>query len=209
MRVLIVGAERLGRVLARDLLGAGHVVRVLDPDRSRLDRLPAGADTVQGAALDRDVLQPAAKGCDAVAAVTAEDAVNAVVAVAARREFHIPLAVAAVGDPDRASALHGLGVHVLCPTVQAARGLHLTLVRSDVEQELELGADASVFRAELPARFEGRRLGELERPGRLVPVAIERHGHVILADSGLELHAGDVLHAAATRRDTITDLARP
>ena len=211
MRALLVGAERLARALAQELLEAGHDVRVLDPSQERLARLPVTLEgrTLHGSPLERDTLAGALAGCDALAAVSDDDAVNIVVALAARRELGVPVAAAVVGNPARADALIGLGVHVLCPTARTARELHLTLARSGIESELGLGADTAVFRAELPARLAGRTLSELARPGELVPIALERDGRVLLAGPDLRVEPGDVLHAAAASRDLLSDLARP
>lgn len=211
MRVLIVGAQRLGRVFAGDLLHAGHDLRILDPSVERLAVLPEALQgrTLHGSPLDRDTLAGALAGCDAVATVTDDDALNVVVALAARRELRVPLAIAVVANPARAEALVGLGAHVICPTARTARELHLTLARSGLEDELALGRDAAVYRAEVPARLAGRTVAELERPGDLVPIAVERNGRVMLAAGDLALAGGDVLHVAATHRDDLADLMRP
>jgi trk system potassium uptake protein TrkA len=211
MRALIVGAERLGRTLAHDLLAAGHDVRVLDASAERLRRLPATLDgrTLHGSPLQRETLAGALAGCDALAATSNDDALNLIVALAARRELGVPTALAVIGNPARASALAGLGVHVLCPTSRTARELHNTLVRSGVESELDLGGDVGVYRAELPGRLAGRTLAELHAPGELIPLAIEREGRTLLADPELVVQEGDVVHAAAAHRDLVTDLNRP
>jgi trk system potassium uptake protein TrkA len=211
MRTLIVGANRLGRALAHELLADGHDVRVLDADDQVLARLPAAlaSRSLHGPALDRDTLAGALAGCDGLAAVTDDDALNAVVALAARRELAVPTAVAVIGNPARADALAGLGVHVRCPTSRTARDVHACLARSAAEEELVLGRNAGVYRVELPARLRGRPLADLGRPGELVPLAVERGGGVQLATPDLVVEEGDVLHAAATRRNLITDLLEP
>ena len=211
MRTLIVGAGRLGRSLAQDLVRAGHEVRLLDSSQMRLARLPATfqAPTIEGSPLDRDVLAAAIAGCDAFAAVTEDDALNAVVALAARREFRVPTAVAVIGNRGRAEALAGAGIRIVCPTARTAHELQLTLMRTGVESELELAGETAVYRVDLPARLSGRRLEELERRGELLPVAVERHGRVLLATPDLELGDGDVLHVAAAHHDLVTDLTHP
>ena len=195
MRILIVGAERLGQLLATNLLDAGHDVQVLDPVR---------ADP-----LDRDTLIRAAEGCDALACVSDDDNLNAVVALAARRDLRLPLAVAAVANPRRADALTGLGAHIFCPTTQNAHALHLALIRSGVENELTLGSGVGVYRVELPPRLAGRSLSELERRGEVVAVAVERRSEVILAAPDLVLEQGDAVHLAASHRDLVSELTRP
>lgn len=211
MRALIIGAERLGQTLAHDLLAAGHDVRVLDASAERLRRLPEALDgrTLHGSPMQRETLAGALAGCDAVAATSSDDALNLVVALAARRELRVPTALAVIGNPARAHAFSGLGVHVVCPTSRTARELQHTLVRSGVESELDLGGDAGVYRAELPGRLAGRTLAELQRPSELVPLAIERGGRTLLADPELAVQEGDVMHVAAAHRDLVTDLNRP
>jgi trk system potassium uptake protein TrkA len=211
MRTLIVGANRLGRALAHELLADGHDVRVLDADEHVLARLPTALErrSLHGPPLDRDTLAGAMAGCDGLAAVTDDDAVNAVVALAARRELAAPIAVAVIGNPARAEALGGLGVHIRCPTMRTARDVHACLARSAAEEELVLGRNAGVYRVELPARMCGRSLADLGRAGALVPVAVERSGRIQLAEPGIVLQEGDVLHAASTQPNLITDLLEP
>jgi trk system potassium uptake protein TrkA len=211
MRVLIVGATRLGRRLAGDLLHDGHDVRILEPDPGRLEILPEALTgrTLRGSPLDREDLAGALAGCDALATTTDHDALNAVVAIAGRRELRVPLAVALIANVARAEALSGLGIHVICPTTRTAREMHLTLVRSGLESELLLGGEAGVYRTDIPARLSGRAVREVERPGRVLAVAIERRGRVLLAVPDLMLSEGDVLHVAAVHRDDIAGLVGP
>jgi trk system potassium uptake protein TrkA len=208
MRVLIVGAARLGRRLAADLLNDGHDVRILEPDADRLEILPDALTgrALHGSPLDRETLAGALAGCDALAATTDHDALNAVVALAARSELHVPLAVALVANPARAEALAGLGIHAICPTIGTAREMHLTIVRSGVESELLLDGDAGIYRAEIPARLSGRAVRDVEQPGQVLAIAIERSGRVLLAVPDLVLTEGDVLHVAAVHRDDVAGL---
>jgi trk system potassium uptake protein TrkA len=211
MRALIVGAGRLGRRLAGDLLHDGCDVRILDPDADRLAVLPdaLAGRALHGSPLDRHTLAGALAGCDALATTTDDDALNAVVATAARRELHVPLAVALVANAAAAEALSGLvGIHAVCPTATTAREMHLTMVRSGIESELLLGGEAGVYRAEIPPRLRGRALREIEQPGRVLAVAIERGARVLLAVPDLLLSEGDVLHVAAVGRDDVTTLVR-
>ena len=211
MRILIVGADRLGRVLAADLLQSAHDVRVLDARSELLTRLSHEFEgrTVHGSPLDRSTLSGAADGCDAMGCVSEDDNLNAVVALAARRELHVPLAVAVVANPGRAEALTGLGARVVCPTTHTARALHLSLVRSGLETEVVLGGDLAVYRIEIPPRLAGRSLNELGPPDEVLPVAVERSSQVLLAAPELILQEGDVLHVAASRYDRVSELTRP
>lgn len=211
MRIMILGAERLSRVLALDLLHAGHEVRVLVQRRELLATLPPEFEgrAIHGSPLHRPTLADAVAGCDGVAAVSSDDCLNIVVALAARHEFHVPAAIAVIGNPRRADALRGRGAYVICPTTRTARDIRLALDRSGVESEFVLAEDLAVYRAEAPPRLDGRTLAELERPGELVPLALERDGRILLATPNLAIVYGDVLHILAHSRDEIAEMVRP
>jgi trk system potassium uptake protein TrkA len=211
VRILIVGAEHLGVALATDLLHAGHDVHLLHARDEPARRLPHDLEgrVVYGSPLDQSVLSGTAAGCDAIACVSSDDNLNAVVALAARRALRVPLALAVVGNPRRAEALTGLGAHVVCPTTHTAHMLHMALLRSGIESELTLGGGLAVYRVEAPARLAGRSLSELTRPGEVVPVAVERGSEVLLAAPSLVLREGDELHLAASHHDLVSELTRP
>ncbi len=211
MRVVIVGAERLGRELALDLLQAGHEVRLLEQRRDLLEALPPGFEgrAIHGSPLRRATLADAVAGCDGLAAVSSDDCLNAVVALAARQEFHVPSSIAVIGNARRAEALSGRGAYVICPTTRTARDIRLALDRSGVETELLLGDELAVYRAEVPPRLAGRTLAELQRPGELIPVALERAGHTLMAAPAITVAYGDVLHVLARSRDDVADTVRP
>jgi trk system potassium uptake protein len=211
MRILIVGADRLGRLLATDLLQSGHDVRVLDSRAELLRQLSHDFEgrTVHGSPLEQSTLSGAVDGCDAIGCVSEDDNLNVVVALAARRELHVPLALAVAANPRRAESLSGLGAHVVCPTTQTAHALHFALVRSAVEAEIVLGHDLAVYRVEIPPRLAGRSLNELGPPDEILAVAVERSAQVLLAAPELVLQEGDVLHVAASRRELLTELTRP
>ncbi|HEX6933270.1 MAG TPA: NAD-binding protein [Streptosporangiaceae bacterium] len=211
MRVVILGAERLGRLLTLDLLDAGHDVRVLEPRGDLLAAFPrgSGARLITGSPLHHATLSDALAGSDAVAAVSSDDCLNAVMALAARQEFRVPAAIAVIGNPRRAEALSGIGAYIICPTARTARDIRLALDRSGVESELVLGDDLGVYRAEVPPRLDGRTFAELARPGELTPLALERAGHVLMAAPELTVSYGDVLHVLARSRDHVADIVRP
>ncbi len=211
MRVVIVGAERLGRVLALDLLETGHEVRVLEQRGDLLAAFPrgSGARLISGPPLHQATLSDALAGSDAVAAVSSDDCLNAVVALAARQDFRVPAAIAVIGNPARAEALGASGAYVICPTARTARDIRLALDRSGVESELVLGDELAVYRAEVPPRLNGRMCAELARPGELTPLALERSGRVLMAAPELTVSYGDVLHVLARSRDQVADMVRP
>ena len=60
-----------------------------------------------------------------------------------------------------------------------------------------------------PPRLAGRTLAELQRPGELAPLAVERAGHTLMAAPELTIASGDVLHVLARSREEVADMVRP
>jgi Trk K+ transport system NAD-binding subunit len=98
---------------------------------------------------------------------------------------------------------------VICPTTRTARDIRLTPDRSGAETELLLGDDLAIYWTEVPPRLVGRTLAELQRPGELAPLALERAGHTLMAAPELTIADGDALHVLARSRDDVADMARP
>jgi len=122
MYVIIVGCGRVGSGMAKQLVGEGHDVVVVDEDPSSFRLLGAEfpGQCLVGAALDWDVLRQAGiEGADAFAAATDGDNTNIVCALIAWRGFEVPCAIARVYDPLRARVFAKFGVQTVCPTEQA------------------------------------------------------------------------------------------
>jgi trk system potassium uptake protein TrkA len=105
MKVIVVGAGRLGSQFAEVLASAGNTVTVIDRDPERLARLAERANvrTVAGDACEPNVLESAgAFAVDLLAACTGEDEDNLVVSLLAKRQFELPRVVARINDQDNA-----------------------------------------------------------------------------------------------------------
>jgi trk system potassium uptake protein len=119
MNVVIAGCGRVGSGLARDLVGQGFNVAIIDesPDAFNLlgDDFPG--EYIVGRALDWDTLRRAGLD-DAVAfvACTDGDNTNIVVAQIAQKRFKIGCVVARVYDPLRAELFAQAGIRTICPT---------------------------------------------------------------------------------------------
>ena len=93
MRMIIVGCGRNGAGLAQALSKIGHTVTVIDSDGSAFNALGSAfqGETVEGIGFDREVLLKAKiDRTDALAAFTASDESNAVIARIAREIFRVP-----------------------------------------------------------------------------------------------------------------------
>ncbi len=124
MRILIVGAGKVGSILAKMLAEKGHEVIVLDKDPRKAEALAREADVE---ALARDATDPSVyeaeidlSTIDVVVAVTNRDEVNMFVATLAR-EYEVPRIIVKVRDSRIAYLIEKLGIeHVIVePNVTA------------------------------------------------------------------------------------------
>jgi trk system potassium uptake protein len=207
MHVIVIGCGRVGSGLAISLTAEGHSVAVMDKNVRAFRRLKEwdGARIV-GSGFDRDDLEKAgAVGADALAAVTSGDNTNILTVRIARETYKIPNVVARIYDPRRAEIYQRLGI----PTVATVTWT-IDQVRRRLLPELDAGdwsdpsGRLSLVDRSLPDAWAGRRLAELEEPGRLSLVAVTRSGIPRLDARDLVGQEGDVLHLAVlddARRD--------
>ncbi len=123
MKIVIVGAGRVGAVLAEAYDAAGHEVVILDLSTRAFSRLPAEfrGRAVRGDGTDEDSLRRAgAEGADVFLALTEGDNRNVMAAQVATEKLGVPKVVAKINDPVRAAAYAELGVATLCRTTMLA-----------------------------------------------------------------------------------------
>lgn len=116
--IVIIGMGRMGRSLAAQLSEDGWAVVAVDLRASHLERLPAAYSgfTVEGDARELEVLQKARVPEAAwVLVLTDDDNLNLMVALIARRWFHVKRSVARIGDSARASLAAQLQIETINP----------------------------------------------------------------------------------------------
>lgn len=112
MRILIIGAGKLGSLLAKNLSEKGHEIIVIEQDEEKARKLAEEADV---AAYARDATDPSVyeeiglQSIDVVVATTNKDEVNLFAALIAR-EYGVPRIVAKVRDSRVAQILTRVGL---------------------------------------------------------------------------------------------------
>lgn len=142
MFVIIVGAGRVGSSVARAMLSEGHEVSCLDEDPESHARLEIGLDRpwedlgghfTVGTALEVEALVAAGvERADVFVASTDGDNTNIIISQIARRKFDVPMVVARILDPLRASWYEEQGLHTICPTRIA-----IDMLEAEVRQAAE------------------------------------------------------------------------
>jgi len=200
MRALVLGCGRVGSGVARELASRGHDVVVVDHQPDALARLGEGfpGRKVLGSVLDRPTLEEAGVAdADAVAVVTGNDEINAILALTARRALRVPTVVARLHDPNLADVHQRLGIRTLAPVAWGIRRIADLLTATSVAAITALGTGGvELVEVRVPALLDGRPAGELEVPGEIDVIAITRHGRTTLTAEGRTLHTGDLVHLA-------------
>lgn len=201
MKIIVVGCGRVGVELALALHTA-HQVTVIDSDPHAFDRLGLHftGRTVQGEALDRNVLLRAGiDTADALAAVTASDNVNVIVASVARKIYHMQRVVTRLYNPRRRPLYEKLDVQTVSSSSWGAQRIEQLLVHPGLQSLLTAGnGEVQVYEMPIPTEWAGRRLSELVPSGSALPVALARAGRGLLPGNELLLQADDVLQVSAT-----------
>jgi trk system potassium uptake protein TrkA len=200
MHVVIVGCGRVGSGLAVSLTAEGHSVAIMDRNARAFRRLKEwDGPRIVGSGFDRDDLEKAgAIGADALAAVTSGDNTNIMTVRIARETYMIPNVVARIYDPRRAEIYQRLGIPTVATVTWTIDQVRRRLLPDvDVADWSDPSGRLALVDRSLPDRWAGRRLSELEEPGRITLVAVTRAGVPRLDARDLVGQEGDVLHIAA------------
>src|SRR5215469_11967042 len=136
LRLLIVGCGRVGSQIAANMDRAGHEVVIVDRDPNAFSRAATRGvltrdfrgDQVVGNGTDVDVLRRAGiEKADGFVAVTEGDNRNIMASQIAKHVFKVPRVVTRIYDPERAEAYEKLGLHTICPTIDASKKIEKTL----------------------------------------------------------------------------------
>ncbi|MGV8905411.1 MAG: potassium channel family protein [Acetobacterium sp.] len=200
MKIIIVGCGRHGSGLARSLSRIGHTITVIDRDSSSFELLGPSfnGQTITGVGFDRDVLlQAGIERTDALAAVTASDEANAVIARVARRFFQVPKVVARLYDGRKAEIYNRLGLQTIDPTAWGINRVVDLLLYSPLGTVLSLGSgDVDLVEIEVPTLLVGRKIKELSIPGEIQVIGLSRNNKTFLPGLGSEFQTRDLIHIA-------------
>jgi trk system potassium uptake protein TrkA len=211
MRYLIVGCGRVGSALAKLLEADGHEVIVVDENPAAFKRLGQKfrGHVVVGTGIDYDILKRAgAQTADGFIAVTDGDNRNIMAALIAQRMFKIKRVVCRIYDPPRGQMYRELGIQTVVPTTVGAKLIRDTLIDAPWEAHSFDYGKVTSLTAIVPPSEAGKRVSEIEQPGRIRIAAVRRESlGVFLASDDVVLEAGDEINAIVAP-DAISAFAR-
>ena len=120
MKVVILGCSRVGAMLATELAKNGKEVAVIDSKESSFIRLPKDVEIrrILGMGVEHDILKKAGiERADVFLALTNSDNTNLTAAQLVKQAFKVSKVASRVYDVQRAKAFEGLGLSIICPTV--------------------------------------------------------------------------------------------
>jgi trk system potassium uptake protein TrkA len=211
MHVVIGGYGRVGRYLAYMLEERGHTVAVVDRDENAF--ASAGRDMrgrrISGEVFDRTTLEKAGiADADAFAAVTSGDNSNIVSARVARERYGVPCVVARIYDPRRARIYERFGIPTISSVNWSGAMLLATILEPDVKTTATYGGgEVLTITADASPTLTGKRVSNLDYPGKFHISAIVRDGVAQLPEPRTELAKGDRLSITVTR-EALPELKR-
>jgi trk system potassium uptake protein TrkA len=219
VRIVVVGAGKVGTFIAADLLEAGHEVVVVERHADRIERRRDlagldGASWVVADACEVDEFSRARPDlADVVLAVTGDDEDNLVVSLLAKQEFAVPRVLARVNHPANEwmfTDMWGVDVAVSAPHLLSALVEEAVSVGSLVRLMQVAGGKAQLVEVTLsddsPAL--GRQIVDIGFPRGSSVVAIVRAGDVVVPRGDTSFHVGDevIVLVAEDVQPTVTGL---
>jgi trk system potassium uptake protein TrkA len=202
VRIVIVGAGKVGTYIAADLVENGHDVVVVERDPAHVDRRrPApGLDTVEWVVADACEVSELARAnlerADVVLAVTGDDEDNLVTSLLAKQEFGVPRVIARVNHPANEwmfTEMWGVDIAVSAPHLLSALVEEAVTVGSMVRLLQVAGGRARLVEVTLSADSPilGQSIVHAGFPRGSSVVAIIRAGDVVVPRGDTSFHLGD------------------
>ena len=201
MFVIVVGGGKVGYFLARELIGSGHEVALMERDRARAAQITEeiGSIVIPHDGCEGKYLgQAGANRADIVAAVTGDDEDNLVICQMAKHHFAVPRTIARVNNPKNESLFKHLGVdEIVSPTRMILGSIEADIPVHELLHLAVLGGAGELELVEAQLR-EGspavrRPAGSLSLPEGCSIFALIRDERALSVRADTELRAGDKL----------------
>lgn len=179
MRIIIIGAGKIGRHLARELADAGHAVTVAESDAEVARHLAESVDALvlEGDGTSMSVLRNAeVSRADWLLAVTGQDEVN-LTACELAETLGAKRVLARLNDPRNRATFDALGIPVVAVTDLISQLISREIDFFHLERIALLARGRiSLIEVEVGSGIPARMVAELGLPPQTVLVAVTREG---------------------------------
>lgn len=212
MKIIIVGAGKVGRHIAKDLEHEGHDVIVIDKNESILNTVMADLDvsSIHGSGTDYNVLaEVGCDDCDVFIAVTNQDETNIISAIFAKRlgAKHV---IARVRMPEYGKHIgfltESLGIHmVLNPDMATAEQI-ATLLRYPTASDVTVFGHYQIklvaIKIHENSYFKGMSLAKISQnlEQSVLIGLVKRDKETIIPDGQFILEEGDIAYITGTNK---------
>lgn len=202
MNIIIVGADRHGFFLAKNLLENGYCVKVIDSDKAHCEKIASALDVRVYCADGTTVVALAQAGagkCDVLIAATGRDEDNLIACQIAKKQFKVPRTISKSNNHKNISLMKKLGIDVVLDTTQ----IMTQLIEHEIDgAQVQLIADigssnAVISEYDIPLSWKksGSKVMELEIPQECVLVYLKRNGLLMIPRGNTVVMAGDTIVA--------------
>jgi len=214
MRVVIVGAGRVGTELAARLEERGEEVVLLDKDDEAVERAKERGFTVKnGDGTNADALDAAgADNAKVVVAATPDDDVNLLVAQLARTNFGVDEVVGRANQPANLEAFRDLDVQSISAGHAVAAAMDNQIERPGITEWMtEVDREGDVQEVEVTdSDVDGVTVQDLtgRLPDGCIVAMVGRNGEHTVPDGDFQLQLGDHLTIIGEDRDSVHEALR-
>ncbi|MBF8266926.1 MAG: TrkA-N protein [Dehalococcoidia bacterium] len=221
MFIIIVGAGKVGRHLAKAFLKSKHEVVITErsPERGEAIKEELGGMVIVGDGCEEGVLmETGISRADVLIAATGSDEDNLAVCQTAKHRFHVPRTISIINNSSNERLFRELGVDVGVNTSQ--------IILSHIEEELPAhplihltdikGSNQEVVKIRIPpdSAAVGKPLGEVPMPSdSAISIIVRKDGTLLVPNSDVVLSSEDEVVAITTPereedlRDALTGTA--
>lgn len=206
MKVVILGAGRRGKRLAKLLTEEKKDVLIIDQYAEAVKRAMANIDclAVQANGTNVDELENAGiRDADAFIALTSSDETNLVSCSIASTEFKIPTTICAIKNISYTNKSNFMGIsHIINPFRETARSVGRSIERGIYSDIISFENSSQVLynvQVEDGSKFSGKTVKEIRAliPVRFIIAALLRNSVATVPSGDTVVQAGDTLSLAA------------
>jgi len=218
MKVIILGAGRRGRRLARRLVEEQKDVVIIDEDSNSVQQAMTSVDCLaivgNGTSLE-DLSDCGLAEADAFIAVTGSDEENLVSCAIAASEFKVPITLAAIrnisytGSSGSTTSMMGIS-HIVNPNIEVARHIYQDIERG-VYSDMITFEDSSLVLynvcVEENTPYAGHKVKDIRKKlnSNFIIAALNRKDRAIVPDGDSVIKVGDTLSIVA-KEDSVGTL---